>query len=177
MRGISLTLQMENRAITMRKRLKATIRSNAMRWPLLLLAQALMFGLAGVAAIMLRFDFNVPPMYARHLVYALLVWISVKSIAFQIAGLNRCDLRYVSISDVYRLLFANVVGSAVSCVFILVIAQAGFPRSIYLSDLILSILSTTGLRVVVRMVFESMQTGQPAPPEKRALIYGAGDPG
>ena len=146
-----------------------------MRWTLLLLAQALMFGLAGVAAFMFRFDFNVRPIYARHLVYALLVWISVKSIAFQIASMNRRGLRHVSISDVYRLLIANVCGSAVSCVLILVIAPAGFPRSIYLSDLILSILSTTGLRVVVRMVFEAMQTGHPVIQERRTFIYGAGD--
>jgi FlaA1/EpsC-like NDP-sugar epimerase len=145
-----------------------------MRWTLLLIAQAVMFGLAGVSAFMLRFDFHMPLLFARHMVYAIPVWIIVKSIAFQIANLNRRGLRYVSIGDVYRLLIANAGGSAVSCALILAIAPAGFPRSIYLSDLILSILSTTGLRVIVRLAVEAMQAGQPVTRQKRTLIYGAG---
>ena len=171
------TLLIGTAKTTTRKRLKAEIRSNAMRWTLLLLAQALMFGLAGVTAFMLRFDFSVPSNALRQLAYALCTWIIVKSIAFQLANLNRRGLRYVSLSDVFRLLAANAGGSAISCAVILVAAPAGFPRSIYLSDLILSILSTTGLRVVVRMVFEAMQAGQSATPEKRTFIYGAGDSG
>ena len=171
------TLLIGTAKTTTRKRLKAAIRSNAMRWTLLLLAQALMFGLAGVTAFMLRFDFSVPSNALRQLAYALCTWIIVKSIAFQLANLNRRGLRYVSLSDVFRLLAANAGGSAISCAVILVAAPAGFPRSIYLSDLILSILSTTGLRVVVRMVFEAMQAGQSATPEKRTFIYGAGDSG
>jgi len=161
----------------MRKKLKGALRSNTMRWSLLLAAQASMFALAGIAAFLLRFEFKIPSMYVRHALYALSIWIIVKSIAFQIANLNRRGLRYVSISDVVRLLVANAAGSVVSCALILLLAPPGFPRSIYLSDLVLSILVTTGLRVLVRMVFEAMQVGQPASPERRAFIYGAGDAG
>src|SRR4051794_28356399 len=131
----------------MRKKLKAIIRSSTMRWALLLVAQASMFALAGIAAFMLRFEFNIPPVYARHAAYALSIWIIVKSIAFQIANLNRRGLRYVSIADVYRLLAANAAGSVISCALIVLLAPGGFPRSIYLSDLVFSIVSTMGLRV------------------------------
>ncbi len=148
-----------------------------MRWTLLLAAQALMFGLAGIAAFMLRFDFHLPPAAVRQLIYALLIWVSVKSVAFQFAKLNRRGLRYVSLADVYRILIANLVGSLVSCGLILAIAPTGFPRSIYVSDLILAVLSTCGLRVVVRMAFEYMQTSPSSAPEKRSFIYGAGDAG
>lgn len=161
----------------MRKRMKAALRSNAARWTLLLLAQASMFSLAGYAAFLLRFEFRLPATDSRHLAYALPIWIIVKSVAFQFANLNRRGLRYVSISDVYRLLLANTAGSAISCLLILLIAPSGFPRSIYFSDLILSILSTTGLRVVIRMVFEAMNTDQPLVPETRTFIYGAGNAG
>jgi FlaA1/EpsC-like NDP-sugar epimerase len=161
----------------MRRRIKAAIRSNAMRWTLLLAAQALMFGLAGITAFMLRFDIPLPPVAARQLVYALLIWVIVKSIAFQFAKLNRRGLRYVSLADVYRILIANLVGSVVSCGLILVIAPSGFPRSIYVSDLILAVLSTGGIRVVVRMAFEYMQSSPSSSPEMRSFIYGAGDAG
>jgi FlaA1/EpsC-like NDP-sugar epimerase len=158
----------------MRKRMEAGLQSNTARWIFLLLAQALMFTLAGLAAFLLRFDFRLAPIDIHHLASALLVWILVKSVVFQFANLNRRGLRYVSIADVYRLLIANVVGSAISCLLILLIAPSGFPRSIYFSDFILSILSTTGLRVVIRMVFEAMNSTQTLVPEKRTFIYGAG---
>lgn len=161
----------------MRKRMKAVLRSNAARWILLLLAQASMFALAGVSAFWLRFDFSLAPVDARYLVCALPVWILVKSVAFQFASLNRRGLRYVSIADVYRLVFANAAGSAISCVLILAIAPRGFPRSIYFSDLILAILATTGLRVVIRLTFEAMTAVQPLLPEKPTFIYGAGHAG
>ncbi len=161
----------------MRNELKVAIRSNGMRWTLLLIAQALMFGLAGLTAFMLRFDFTLTASATRQMLWALAIWIIVKSTAFQIANLNRRGLRYVSILDVYRLLMANLVGSAASCALIVLLAPSGFPRSIYVSELILSILSTTGLRVAVRMVFEAIQTGQSTVPEKRVFIYGAGKAG
>jgi FlaA1/EpsC-like NDP-sugar epimerase len=158
----------------MRKRMKAALRSNVARWILLLLAQASIFTIAGLAAFLLRFDFRLAPVDARFLACALPVWIIVKSVAFQFANLNRRGLRYVSITDVYRLVIANAAGSALSCLLILLIAPSGFPRTIYFSDLILSILTTIGLRVVIRMVFEATNTGQPLAPEKRTFIYGAG---
>jgi FlaA1/EpsC-like NDP-sugar epimerase len=161
----------------MRKRMKAALRSNVARWILLLLAQALMFALSGVAAFMLRFEFDPPTIVVGYMGYALPIWIIIKSIVFQIANLNRRGLRYVSISDVYRLAIANTAGSVVSCLLILVIAPSGFPRSIYFGDLILSILSTAGLRVVIRMVFEAITTGQTLIPEKRTFIYGSGKAG
>jgi FlaA1/EpsC-like NDP-sugar epimerase len=161
----------------MRKKQKAIIRSNTMRWSLLLMAQASMFALAGFVAFMLRFEFNIPSMYARHVVYGLSIWVIIKSIVFQIASLNRRGLRYVSMSDVVRLLIANAAGSTIGCAAILLLAPPGFPRSIFLSDLVLSILCTIGLRVLVRMVFGAMQASQPAIPEKKVFIYGAGDAG
>jgi FlaA1/EpsC-like NDP-sugar epimerase len=161
----------------MRKRISNAVRSNEMRWTLLLAAQASMFALAGAAAFVLRFDFSLPPVAMRQMAYAVCIWVIVKSITFQVAKLNRRGLRYVTITDVYRLVIANLAGSAISCILILVMAPGGFPRSIYLGDLIISLLSTSGLRVMVRLVVETRQSGPPGSPEKRTFIYGAGDAG
>ena len=161
----------------MRKRLKSILRANAMRWILVWAAHVWMFAFSGTAAFLLRFDFSLPPAYLRDLGYALLVWIVVKSVAFHIANLDRRGLRYVSLSDGYRLVFVNLAASAVSCAVITGLGPAGFPRSIFVSDLILSFLGTTGIRVVVRMATEAIQAGQVGAPEKRTFIYGAGDAG
>jgi FlaA1/EpsC-like NDP-sugar epimerase len=148
-----------------------------MRWILVWAAHVWMFAFSGTAAFLLRFDFSLPPAYLRDLGYALLVWIVVKSVAFHIANLDRRGLRYVSLSDGYRLVFVNLAASAVSCAVITGLGPAGFPRSIFVSDLILSFLGTTGIRVVVRMATEAIQAGQVGAPEKRTFIYGAGDAG
>lgn len=133
-----------------------------------------MFALAGISAFILRFDVPLPYIAFRQLLYALSIWAVVKSIAFQFARLNHRGVRYVSILDVYRLVIANVAGSAASCILIVAFAPAHVPRSIYLSDLILSILSTSGLRVGVRMVVEALQSSPSVIPERRTFIYGAG---
>jgi FlaA1/EpsC-like NDP-sugar epimerase len=140
-------------------------------------AQVAIFVLSGAAAFRLRFDLNLPSAYFRQLAYALPIWIVIKCVAFQIANLNRRGLRYVTISDAYRLVFANCAGSAVSCALIISIAPSGFPWSIYFIDFVLSLLGTSGLRVVVRMAAEAMQSHPTSGTEKRTLIYGAGDAG
>jgi len=140
-------------------------------------AQGCIFALSGFIAFLLRFDLGLPQTCLRYFVYALPVWIVVKSVMFQASNLNRRGLRYVAIADVYRIVIANCAGSLLSWAIIVYIAPAGFPRSIYLSDLILSLLGTAGLRVVVRMVAEAIHGGQGNGQEKRTLIYGAGDAG
>lgn len=148
-----------------------------MRWLFVWAAQGCIFALSGFIAFLLRFDLGLPQACLRYFVYALPIWIAVKSVIFQASNLNRWGLRYVSIADVYRIVIANCAGSFLSWAIIVCIAPAGFPRSIFLSELVLSLLGTSGLRVAVRMISEAMHGGQGHSEEKRTLIYGAGDAG
>jgi len=148
-----------------------------MRWLFVWAAQGCIFALSGFIAFLLRFDLRLPETCLRYFVYALPVWIAVKSVIFQASNLNRQGLRYVSIADVYRIVLANLAGSFLSWAIIACVAPAGFPRSIYLGDLVLCFLGTVGLRVVVRMVAEGLHGGHGNALEKRTLIYGAGDAG
>jgi FlaA1/EpsC-like NDP-sugar epimerase len=161
----------------MHKRPEAVVKTNAMRLVLVWAAQVVMFALSGVAAFQLRFDFSLPQFYLRDLTYAVAVWIAVKSVAFHFANLDKRGFRYVSIADAYRLLCANLAGSAASFFLLLFVAPGGIPRSIYLIDLIFCTLGTAGVRVAVRLIRESVQGAQGSVPEKRTFIYGAGDAG
>jgi FlaA1/EpsC-like NDP-sugar epimerase len=150
----------------------------AIRALLLWTSQPAIFACAGVFAFLLRFDFHLPRLYVAHLEYALAIWIVVKSAVFLFADLNRRGWRYVSIADLYLLVFANVIGSVLSCVAILSILPAGFPRSIYIIDLLLSILGTAAMRVSVRVAAEKARGGGRSVAKGRnTLIYGAGDAG
>ena len=140
-------------------------------------AQIGIFALSGVLAFLLRFDFRLPTPYLGHLAYALPIWIVVKSVVFRVANLDRGWWRYVSVADLLRIVVGNFAGSVLSCIAILFIAPAGFPRSIYLLDLMICFLGTAGIRMIVRMRAEATTHARSAAAEKNTLIYGAGDAG
>ncbi|MGQ9635774.1 MAG: polysaccharide biosynthesis protein [Bryobacteraceae bacterium] len=147
------------------------------RAPLARLAHLALFLLAGALAFTLRFDFHVPLLYLPHLSWALWIWPPFKLLVFELFGLNRGQWRYVSVHDLFRLGAANVAGSLAGAAAILCFAPRGFPRSIYLLDLLLCFLFTAGLRVVVRVLIEASRRPAPTAPKSRALIYGAGEAG
>ena len=131
---------------------------------------------AAVAAFLLRFDFGVPAGYSPALKTALIVWIPVKLISFRLLGMDRRWARYVSISDLLRLVSSNVAASFVS-LFILLVTRSGVPRSIYAIDLLLTLCFTGGMRVCVRLMAETSRRRAFAERRIRTLIYGAGDAG
>jgi len=140
--------------------------------------QICIFASSAIAAFLLRFDFGLPPAYLRHLAFALPIWVLVKIAVFRVGKLDRGWWRYVSVADLVRVGVGNVIGSALSCILIILIAPAGFPRSIYLLDLMICFLGTSGVRMVVRMAAEATSSGEgDKGKERRALIYGAGDAG
>jgi FlaA1/EpsC-like NDP-sugar epimerase len=140
-------------------------------------AQLGVFALSGVAAFLLRFDFGLPHHYLRHLVYALPIWIVVKIVVFRVAGLDRGWWKYVSVTDLLRIVVGNFVGSAISCIAIILLAPAGFPRSIYALDLMICFLGTAGIRMIVRMTAEATSHRGSGALEKSTMIYGAGEAG
>jgi FlaA1/EpsC-like NDP-sugar epimerase len=150
----------------------------AWRRPIMWAFQITVFALSGAAAFLLRFDFTVPQMYLHALAYALPIWIVVKIVVFRIAKLDRGLWKYVSVIDVMRVGVGNLVGSAISCALILAIGPQGFPRSIYVLDLLICFLTTSGLRLTVRGIQEVASNARGSKAAgTNALIYGAGDAG
>ena len=153
-------------------------RLRPMRRGLVWAAQLGVFALSGVAAFLLRFDLSLPSTYRPYLAYALPIWILVKIVVFHAAKLDRGLWRYLSVADLFRIAFGNVAASAVSFILIRVIAPPGFPRSIYLLDLMICFLATSGLRLGLRLIIEMAANPQGSRAEERStLIYGAGDGG
>lgn len=137
------------------------------------------FGLAGLLAFELRFDFALPHNYLLPMEAALCVWIVVKPIAFIFAKLNRGNWRYTSVHDAVRVFGTNAVGSILCGLVILaLLGPFGIPRSIYILDWILSCMLTFGMRVLARVIvlnygFQQSEEGD----RTRTLIYGAGSAG
>ena len=153
-------------------------RFEAMRRTLVWTAQIGVFALSGVVAFLLRFDLSLPPAYRIFLAYALPIWILVKIVVFHAAKLDRGLWRYLSVGDLSRIAYGNLTASVVSCILIKVIAPRGFPRSIYVLDLMICFLATSGLRLILRLMMEVTSSARSSRGvEKTTLIYGAGDAG
>jgi FlaA1/EpsC-like NDP-sugar epimerase len=131
-----------------------------------------------VVAFLLRFDLSLPSAYRIYLAYALPIWILVKIAVFHVAKLDRGLWRYLSVGDLSRIAYGNLTASVVSCILIKVIAPRGFPRSIYILDLMICFLATSGLRLILRLMLEVTSNARSTKGvEKTTLIYGAGDAG
>jgi len=146
------------------------------RWVVLAL-ESILFLASGITAFLLRFDFAVPYDYVLHLQVALIIWLLTKVPVFALLGLSRGWWRYVSSHDLVRLALGNLLGSTVSAAGILYFLPTGFPRSIYVLDLLLSFLFTAGARVATRVVADFSKLRENKDNKKRVLIYGAGDAG
>jgi FlaA1/EpsC-like NDP-sugar epimerase len=137
---------------------------------------AIIFALAGVCAFFLRFDLRLPHDETAHLLWAVPIWIAVKSVVFRVARLDRGWWRFVSLHDLPRLALANLLGSFLGTIAIRFIAPPGFPRSVYVLDLLVCSLMTVGARLAVRILFEASRF-QASAGKKCTLIYGAGRAG
>jgi FlaA1/EpsC-like NDP-sugar epimerase len=139
------------------------------------LCQCSLFALAGVVAFLLRFDFSLPERDLLYMAFAIPVWVVVKGIIFHLLALDRGGWRYVSTPDIARLALGNLSGSIICLLLIMFLAPGGFPRSIYVLDLLVSCLATAGVRLATRLLFNS--SGRVAAERKRIVIYGAGKAG
>jgi FlaA1/EpsC-like NDP-sugar epimerase len=148
------------------------------RWLFVIGAELAAFIVAGIAAFLLRFDFFIPANQSRPLRVAVAVWVVAKFVAFAALRLDRTSWRYVGVYDLQRLALANLAGSALGFLGIRMLAPVGFPRSVFLLDLVICLGLTAGMRVAVRMSMELWRQGHRGGSErKRALIYGAGAAG
>ena len=162
----------------MRKEQNLLLRNDALRRVVIWAALTGIFAASAVAAFLLRFDFDVPPVYLRYLPYALAVWLPVKMVVFRAAKLDRGFWIYVSTIDLLRIAAGNLIASVIGCLLILLLAPPGFPRSIYMLDLMVCLLATSGLRLAARATSTfGSQSRRGNGPVKRVLIYGAGDAG
>ena len=151
-------------------------RSRLLRLWMTRAVQAVAFLTAGVAAFLLRFDFIIPLNQRPKLVAGICAWMVAKVLVFHISALDRGWWRYASVPDLVRLIVANAAGSALACLGLLLLGPPGFPRSLYLLDLLLCFGITAGIRLAVRILADFSRT-QNGKGSKRTLIYGAGDAG
>ncbi len=141
-------------------------------------ANLMLVATAYFGAIALRLDFTLPADLEPLLFRTLLLVVACKLVAFWACGLFTGWWRYVSIHDVEDIVRGNLVGSLLFlCTMVFGVGLDGFPRSLFLIDLVMCTLATGGVRVALRLVRERRGRAIVHRIDSLALIVGAGTAG
>lgn len=136
------------------------------------------FALSALLAFELRFDGTVPATYHHSLMVALCVWTSAKTIAFTFGAVNRGYWRCTSIYDAQRTALANLVGSILGgLTIVMLLGPWGIPRSVYILEWIISCFLVLGCRLVMRAAVAAKNSRWAEGEGTRTIIYGAGSAG
>ncbi|HEV7732139.1 MAG TPA: nucleoside-diphosphate sugar epimerase/dehydratase [Candidatus Binatia bacterium] len=134
---------------------------------------------AYVAAFALRFDLVIPDRYATAILASLPALLACKLIGFGAVGMYSGWWRHVSMRELRDIVAGNALASALfltSMVFGL--GLDGFPRSIFLLDLLCCTALTVGLRLAIRLGRESEDRSKGVRRiDTLVLIVGAGSTG
>ena len=148
------------------------------RAPLTLLGNLAIATAAFVLAFALRFDLWIPPRALPVLLATLPLLLACKAAAFWSQGLFTESWRHVSIRDVEDIVRGNVLGTALFlAAMVFLRGLAGFPRAVFLLDLLLCTTFLAGSRLAIRLGRERRDRPALRPIETLALIVGAGESG
>lgn len=151
---------------------------------LMVITDVLLFTIALYLSYFFRFDFNVANINFEQ-IGNLLFWIlPLKVVLFFSIGLYRGMWRYTSVRDFWLLAQACVLSTMIVMMTILMINRfAGYPRSVFIADGVITFVLAGGARMAIRSFFAVLSNQvtdmNPSLMTKltRVLIIGAGDAG
>jgi FlaA1/EpsC-like NDP-sugar epimerase len=140
---------------------------------------ALLCGLSYVVAYQLRFDFNVPELYALDLINTIWWVVALKLILLFASGQVNCVLSYFRLPDALRLSAGLFTASLILLSMWYVYHGNGVPpRAVIMTDFLLSFLLLAGFRVAMRVKSSSgLEDWLRWEEMENVLIIGAGEVG
>lgn len=136
-----------------------------------------MLAAAFTLAFFLRFDFSIPTAQLENVKTFILPILGAKLTIFYLLGLYYRMWRYTSMSDLYRIIGASIVGTMAVTVIIFAIYRADFPRSVVLLDGLLTVFFIGGARIASRSLSSLRLRDLRARRAIPILIFGAGTTG
>lgn len=148
------------------------------RRPLIAALHAFLIALAWVGSFSLRFDFNIEEPFGAAMWATLPLAIVAKLSVFYAFGLFRGWWKYVGLSDLIDIGLATLIGGvSTAALTAVVFGLAGFPRSVFLLDMLLTFLFVGGVRFLVRAYTETFRSSTGLKQLRRVLVVGAGRSG
>jgi FlaA1/EpsC-like NDP-sugar epimerase len=128
-------------------------------------------------AFALRFDLSIPDRYANMVLATLPLLLFCKFIGFRLFGLFSDWWRSVSMRDLEDVVCGNILASTFFLSLVFAWKLEGFPRAVFLIDLIVCTALMLGLRLATRALYERQLRSAVRRVETFALILGAGETG
>jgi len=148
------------------------------RTQLIVAVDLAMATLAYLIAFALRFDLSIPGRYLGLVAVTLPLLLACKLLAFWCFGLSSGSWRHVSARDAEDVARGNLLGSTLFLAGIVFLpGLRGFPRSVFLFDLVLCTVFMGGARLAVRLLRDRQRHAAARRVETFALIVGAGGAG
>ncbi len=161
---------------------------------IILVLDVVLLSISFFSAHLLRFDFNIQPIFFRLSLQFFPIVLLIKLSLFYIFDLYRGMWRFTSIADMFNVIKASTVATLLIVAIILFMTRfRGFSRSVYLIDWGLTIMLIGGFRLCVRFFYDyraRIETGgtlsiidllrpirKKLPNAKNLLIIGAGTAG
>jgi FlaA1/EpsC-like NDP-sugar epimerase len=145
---------------------------------LLRLLHAGLIMLALGSAYLLQFDFAIPSSAMPQLYRGIWTVLLVKMVVFSMSKLDRrWSWRFAGMSDLFRLLIANVVASLAFVISSRLLTGAFYPASLYCLDFVFCLTLMVGAQFSVRLYIEGVANGSSKNGGKAIFIYGAGEAG
>ena len=131
-----------------------------------------------VIAVLLRFNFQIPPYYTQAFVHVLIVIMMVKPVVFLLSGLYRSLWRYASLTDAIEIFKTVSTASILTSIALVLTRQFNlFSLGIFIIDwgILFSLIAAS--RLVWRVYRENYVIPLSAATATPTLIIGAGDAG
>ncbi len=131
------------------------------------------------SAFLLRFEFAIPGLYLHNIPRWLIPLLVVRSAVHAAFGLFHGLWRYSSSRDLIGLVKAALVSTALFALVVTLLGPTGLPRSVYVMDLLGSIVIVGGVRFSIRAIRELavQAAGATSGGRKKLIVVGAGDAG
>ena len=143
---------------------------------LVISVQLLLIVLANLTAFLLRFDGDIPALYARNMLLGLPLVIAVFGIGLWAFGIQRGLWRYVGLHDLGRILWASITSTVLLFGLIhFALEWTSYPRSTIIMTGLFTGMYVAGIRLAVRWFREWLQVLSPM--ARRVLVVGAGKTG
>ena len=143
------------------------------------LTDAVIVAVSWFLAFELRFDHGLPVYYDTLLRRTILLVVVIKTAVFLLFGFHRRWWRYVSVRDMWSAARGVIVASLVADVTVYLaspVHNVRLPRSIAVTDLLITLALVAGARLLARTVMERPRGGVVAR-GKEVIVVGAGDAG
>ena len=151
------------------------------RLTFLLVAYTAILFLSLLAALLLRFDFQVAPEFWARFWQSLVWLLPLKLAALVIFGQFQTLLTYFSLPDAKRIAAAMGISALVASALWFVLGGANIvPRGVIVSDMVISFLGLTAFRTALRIYREKLSSPMDRAAtnrKRRAAILGAGTAG